>query len=206
MVELSDVFEKNYQEYCARIARIDFESIKNTIGIVEDNDRMLIPFFNNRYRVSNSGIADEAGNRPGYIISVVLSKYILLCPERVHHDPQWASFKDFKRTSHFTNVNYFSSDTEKAVEKHFSGRLNELAGACEKLGGSHHDMGLSYDLSMQFDALRISLLLLFNDGDEEFPAKCTVLFQKHSEYYLDPESLAVTSAFLASSLKGDRER
>jgi hypothetical protein len=38
---------------------------------------------------------------------------------------------------------------------------------------------------------RISLLLLFNDGDEEFPAKCTVLFQRHAEYYLDPECLAI---------------
>jgi hypothetical protein len=48
---------------------------------------------------------------------------------------------------------------------------------------------------------RISLLLLFNDGEEEFPAKCSVLFQRHAEYYLDPESLAMTSACLARELK-----
>jgi len=63
-------------------------------------------------------------------------------------------------------------------------------------------MGLSYDLSYEFNALpRIALLLLFNDGDEEFPAKCTVLFQRHAEYYLDPESLAMTGACLAKYLK-----
>ena len=60
----------------------------------------------------------------------------------------------------------------------------------------------SFDLCVQFDALsRIALLLLFNDGDEEFPAKSTVLFQKHAEYYLDPESLAMTGASLAKKLK-----
>ena len=70
------------------------------------------------------------------------------------------------------------------------------------MGGFAHQMEISYDLAVKFDALpRISLLLLFNDGDEEFPAKCTVLFQKHAEYYLDPESLAMTGACLAKALK-----
>jgi hypothetical protein len=55
---------------------------------------------------------------------------------------------------------------------------------------------------MKFDVLpNISLLLLFNDRDDEFPAQGTVLFQKHSEFYLDPESLAMTSAVLVKRLK-----
>ena len=202
MVESSDVFEKNCQEYCAQLAKIDFESIKNELGIIHDGDRMFIPFFNNRYVVSNNGILDESGNRPAYMIFVILAKYMLLCPNRSYDDKAWVSFKDFKRTSHFTNVNYFSSDTERAIERIFSGKLDKLKKACAELDGSPHEMEISYDLSMQFNALpRISLLLLFNDGDEEFPAKCTVLFQKHAEYYLDPESLAMASACLARELK-----
>jgi len=202
MVESSDAFEKNYQEYCAQMAKIDFESIKDELGIIHDGGRMLIPFFNIKYLVSNNGILHESGNRPDYMISVILSKYILLCPDQSHHDNEWVSFKDFKKASHFTNVNYFSSDTERAIERHFSGKLNELKKACEELDGSQYEMEISYDLSIQFNALpRISLLLLFNDGDEEFPAKGTVLFQKHAEYYLDPESLSMASACLARELK-----
>ena len=202
MVESADVFERNYQAYCAQMAEIDFGSIMHALGILHAGDRMFIPFFNNRYFVSNDGIADESGNRPDYMTSVILAKYIILCPDQSHYDKEWVSFKDFKKASHFTNVNYFSSDTERAVERHFSGRLNDLKKACEALGGSQHKMEISYDLSIQFNALpRISLLLLFNDGDEEFPAKCTVLFQKHAEYYLDPESLSMTGACLAKNLK-----
>lgn len=44
-------------------------------------------------------------------------------------------------------------------------------------------------------------IMIFNDGDMDFPAYATVLFQRHAEYYLDPERLAVTSAVLASKLK-----
>ena len=111
------------------------------------------------------------------------------------------SFKDFKKTSHFLNLNYFISDTEKPIVQNFSGRLDALSTACEKFGGVPNDIGISYDLVMRFDALpRISLLLLFNDKDEEFPAQCSVLFQKQAEYYLDPESLVMTSAFLVKKL------
>jgi hypothetical protein len=125
-----------------------------------------------------------------------------MCPDQSPYDPEWAALKDLKRTSHLVNMNYFASDAELAIAKHFSGRLDDLVKACAKLGGIHHEMRISYDLSMQFNALpRISLLLLFNDGDEEFPAQCTVLFQRHAEFYLDPESLAMTGAFLARSLK-----
>jgi len=41
---------------------------------------------------------------------------------------------------------------------------------------------------------------MYNDRDEEFPAQCNVLSQKHAEFYLDPESLAMTGATLARRL------
>lgn len=202
MAGSSDAFEKNYQQYCAQLAKMEFGPIMERLGISNDGGRIYVPFFNHRYVVSNRGLMDEEGNEPDYMSFVILAQYILLCPDKSYHDEEWVSFKDFKRATHFTNVNYFSSDTEKAIEKHFSGRLNDLQKACEGLNGSRYAMGLSYDLSYEFSALpRIALLLLFNDGDEEFPAKCTVLFQKHAEYYLDPESLAMTAACLAKFLK-----
>jgi hypothetical protein len=202
VTDTADIFERNYLEYQAQLSKVDLASIKDKLGILSDSDKMFIPFLNKRYYVSNDGITDESGHRPDYSVSVILFKYILLCPAESYYDEEWTAFRDFKRISHFTNVNYFSSDTEKLIEKNFSGKLNELRKACDELGGFHHETGTAYDLSMQFIALpRVSLLLLFNDGDEEFPAKCTVLFQKHAEYYLDPECLAMTSAFLAKNLK-----
>ncbi|EFK10879.1 conserved hypothetical protein [delta proteobacterium NaphS2] len=202
MPQQSEIFEKHYNDYCAQIAKIDLDSVKERLGMRNEGEKMLLSFFNRDYSVSGNGIFDASGSRPSYGVCVIIAKYILLCPDRAYHDPEWVSFKDFKRTSHFTNVNFFRSDTEGAIEKNFSGKLDILSKAGKELGGIHQDMEMTYDLSMKFDALpRISLLLLFNDGDEEFPAQCTVLFQKHSEFYLDPESLAMTGAALAKSLE-----
>jgi hypothetical protein len=202
MVTPSGIFEKHYADYCARISKIDLRHLAHVLGTEYDGERMMIPFFNQTYRVSSCGITDESGNRPDYVRCVILAKYILLCPESRHHDTQWVSFKDFKKTSHFTNVNFFESDTEQAICKHYTGRCDDLARAGKLLGGMDDPMTMSYDLSMQFKVLpRISLLLVFNDGDDEFPPQCKVLFQKHAEFYLDPESLAMTGALLAGNLK-----
>lgn len=201
MVASSNVFEKNYQAYSKRLAGVNLDAIKDRLGLIFENSKFFIPFFNRRYQVSTSGISDEQGNRPDYIAFIILAQYILLCPEAPHYDPRWAAFKDFKRTSHFTNVNYFASDTEQAIEKQFSGKKDALATAGKQIGGVPEEVTASYDVSMRFAALpRISLLMLFNDEDDEFPAKCSVLFQKHAEFYLDPESLAMTGAFLAKRL------
>lgn len=202
MFQQSEIFEKHYRDYCAQISRIDLASVKDRLGLKEDAARMVVPFFNEEYRVSGEGIFDLSGTRPDYGICVIIAKYILLCPDRDYQNEEWVSFKDFKSVSHFTNVNFFASDVERAIEKKFAGRLEDLFRAGERSGGITHAVATRYDLSMVFRALpRISLLLLFNDGDEEFPARCTVLFQKSAENYLDPESLGMLGAALAGRLK-----
>lgn len=201
MADASNIFEQHYRQYCAEMAKVDFGSAGEILGLVRDGGRVGIPFFNQTYWVSHEGITDGAGQQPGYGLCVILAKYVLRCPDRIHTDPEWVAFKDFKKDSHFTNVNYFASDTERALEKRFAGRLDELVRACQAVGGERRDMAMPYDLSVVFTALpRLSLLLLFNDADEEFPARGTVLFQKHGEQYLDPESLAMTSASLVRRL------
>jgi len=48
--------------------------------------------------------------------------------------------------------------------------------------------------------------MLFNDQDEDFPARCSLLFEKRAERYLDMECLAmmgwVLAAWLRSGIKG----
>ena len=96
---------------------------------------MRIRFMGREYRVSKKGFFDVSGNRPDYSVCVILAKYVLLEPDKVYMDSQWVSFKDFKRASYFTNVNYFTSDTEQIIVKRFSGKLDALAHAGQTLGG-----------------------------------------------------------------------
>jgi hypothetical protein len=196
-----NVFEKHDADYRARIKNIDFERIAPILGLEPVGKGWVLPFFDRRYTISPSGIWDDRRLAPSYATVVILAKYLTRCPGQVHRDTQWAAFKDFKRESHFTNVNFFTSDTEQKIATTFSGKLEALNDAARRIGGVPGDQTLSYDLIMQFQALpRMALLLLFNDGDEDFAPYATVLFWRQAEYYLDPESLAMTSALLAKRL------
>ncbi|MFZ5451426.1 MAG: DUF3786 domain-containing protein [Thermodesulfobacteriota bacterium] len=188
-----NIFETYYHDYCRQIAELDFASIKETLGIEFRSQEAIIPFLGEDYLVSKKGVADEFGNRPNYMVCVILCKYLLLCPNSPVLNKEWTALKDFRRLSQFTNLNVFTNDVERPIVKRFSGRIEELSDASQKLGGKPCDMGLHYDLAMEFKVLpKIEILLLFNDRNDEFPAACSVLFQKQAEHYLDPESLIMT--------------
>jgi hypothetical protein len=196
------IFETHYKDYCRQIAELDFSSIKNILGIETRDREAMVPFFGEKYIVSNSGIADESGNRLDYMVCVILFKYLLLCPDTPVVKKDWCSLKDFHKMSQFTNFNVFTSDTERPIVERFSGRIDELSEASQKLGGKPSELGASYDFAMEFKALpKINILLLFNDGDDEFPAKCSVLFQRQAEDYLDPESLIMIGMTFTRRLK-----
>jgi len=205
MTTRSKIFEKNYQDYCRQIAAVDLATVKDRLAIQVDKNIATVIFFDQPYQVSGKGIFDADPKKPDYVTCVILSKYILLCPDQLYLDADWCTFRDFKKESHFTNANYFNSDTTQQIITHFAGRLIDLKKACKKMNGTDLSMDLthdlSYDLSVSFTVLpRLSLLLLMNDADDDFPADCKVLFQKQGEYYLDPESLAMTSGLLAKKL------
>jgi hypothetical protein len=81
--------------------------------------------------------------------------------------------------------------------------MDKLERQCRALGGRPWDTDVSCQLAFQFRALpRVPVFLLFNDADEDFPAQCTLLFQRDAASYLDMECLAMVGATLAARLQG----
>ena len=201
----STVFEETYANYLTRIRRLEFKKIADRLGAEMVGDELAIPFYGIPIRISTAGISGPSGERPDFSVCVVLSKYLLLCPD---HDPvekDWVSFKDFRDSTPFAGA--FFNYTEIPLAKYFSGRLKDLEAACRGIGVHPHAATFSFDLCMHFDALpRIPVLLLFNDADEEFSAQCAVLFERRAENYLDMECLAMIGMLLFEYLKPTAEK
>lgn len=141
MHEKSEIFDTHYNDYCRKIGQQDLDALAGTLGLASGDGIAAIRFLDREYQVSGDGIYGGDGQKPGYGLCVILAKYILLCPDRPVDMPQWVSFKDFKKDAGFTNTNYFASDVEEAVAKHFSGAPDRLEQACARLGGVPHDTG-----------------------------------------------------------------
>ena len=200
MADQSSVFEKTYRDYLEQVTKIDLRSIQEKLGVRVEGTAIIIHLFGKPTRVSARGIIDQSGQRPSFDICVILCKYLLLCPDSIPKETEWTAYRDFKDTGPLTT--YFANDVERSIAGRFSGRLRKLETAGKALGGCPPDMELSNDLSMRFEALpRVPLLMLYNDADEEFPAQCSVLFERRAEIYLDAECLAMVGRLLFTKLE-----
>ena len=190
-MEKSSIFEKTYRDYLSQVHKLNLAGKEDILGIRLSEDEIRVPLFQREFTVLPTGIVDASGNQPLHAVSVLLCRYLILCPDvEPIEGAEWVSYKDFLDAAPF--VGGFVNNTEKAISKNFSGKVNLLKQACNRLGGFCADDGLTYDLSMQIRPLpKIPLYLLFNDADEEFPADCRVLFERRAEKYLDMECLAI---------------
>jgi hypothetical protein len=194
------VFEKTYIDYLEQINSLDFKSLEQKLGVKINGSDVIIPLFGRPYRVSREGIIDPADERPSFEISVILFKYLLLNRSGYPEDKEWVSYRDLKDSGPLTV--FFREEVESAISGTYTGRLKDLKAAGEMLEGAPPDIDLPYDLSMRFDLLpRVPILMLFNDADDEFPAKCSVLFERRAENYLDAECLAIAGRVLFTSLE-----
>lgn len=190
-MEKASIFEKIYRNYLTQVASLDLSGKTDILGIRVQENKISVFLFQREFLITPEEIMDDKGSKPLHAVSVLLCRYLVLCPEAEPEiDSDWVSYKDFKDATPF--VGGFVNNTEKAIAKNFSGKVKTLEEACSKLGGFHATDGLSYDLAMQIYPLpKIPLYLLFNDADEEFPAECRVLFERRAEKYLDMECLAI---------------
>ena len=200
MAEKSQVYEQTYKDYLTRISELDFNFIADRLGVKVDGEDVIAPFFSQPYRVSAQGITDPSGKQPHLSVSVILCKYLLMCPLIEPLGGNWMAYKDFKDAAPL--IQAFSNTVTRPLAETFSSRVVKLEKAGKKMGGYPPNEEFPYDVIMQFDALpKVPLLLLFNDQDEEFPAQCGVLFEKRTEKFIDMECLAMVGMLFFEYLK-----
>jgi hypothetical protein len=199
MVAESEAFEMIYRDYLGQLAAVDLRAAAEMLGGRVDGDAVAMPFFGRPYTVSAAGISDPLGNRPSHSVSVLLSKYLLMCPKNPPLDASWVSYKDFKDAGPFAGG--FRSNAEVPLERTFGSNPAELQKRCGALGGVPAVEDFPYEVAMRLPALpNVPILLLFNGADDEFPARCAMLFERRAEKYLDMECLAIAGWALSAYL------
>lgn len=201
MTEKAPVFEKIIKDYLLQVAGLEARGhIGSALGIAVTNGGFTIPFFNRTYTIATDWIVDVDGKAATHAVSVVLCKYLLLCPDRPSDDFSLVTYKDFRDAAPYAGA--FRKSVEQAIARRFAGALPELEKRCLELGGQPFDTEVSCQLAFKFQALpSVPVFLLFNDADEDFPAQATLLLRKNAASYLDMECLAMIGGTLAHRLQ-----
>lgn len=200
MAQKSEAFDRIIADYLQQVAGLDLARRADRLGIAAEGGQAVIPFFGFAHRVTPEGVFGPGGQPASHAVSVILFKYLLLCPETAPRGEDWVTYRDFRDAAPF--VEGFLNTAERPVARDFGGRRAELEVACRRLGGRPAALQMTADLVTGFTTLpRVPMTMVFNDRDEEFPAACTLLFQRRARGYLDMECLAMCGMVLARWLR-----
>lgn len=205
-MEKADVFRQTYENYLKKISEIDLERIAPIIGAKKRDGGVVIPYIDREYTVAPGGVTDDAGKTAFFPVSVVLLKYVLMAPgERPIPKGQWMNFRDFPDAGPL--VTYFGSNVIQVLEREFEGQVNMLRQRCLELGAKNSPFASTFDLSVTIPVLpNVTVILNFNDRDDEFPGVANLLFDRTVALCLDMESVAIAGVTLAEVILGDRVR
>ncbi len=193
-------FDEKLKECMATFQEFVFSPEKSDIlGVRTTGQSIVINFFNRKMLVSKQGEIDAGGHDLTPAVRVLLLKYLLLCPDRIHKTTnKLVTFREFSNAGPL--VSSFTTNTAKIIETTFSGNMATLKQQCTKLGGTIVETAY-HDISVRFRALhRIPVILNFNDMDETLPANASFLYHDNADNYLDLESLMVTCTYLTGLL------
>lgn len=157
-----------------------------------DGKWLYLNYFNTPCRISreDGGIEEciQGMWQPCRYYSTVMTIYDLLCYSKGENAPmlsgQWCTVGNFIVTGITDTETY----TRKFAEK-FDGQLEALKTACESLGGVLQQSMAGADVTCQFAATDFfPVLLQFWQGDEEFPPKLILLWDRNTDQFLHFET------------------
>jgi hypothetical protein len=193
------VFEQTYRHYLAELSNIDYLARAVPLGVETVDDKLIIPLYDQLYHLSSVAVSSPGGAEVSPAVRVILCKYVLRCPAELPViSKRYMTYREFRDAGPL--VSYFTSNTNKTIESHFSRKPELLQQRCLELGGVA-EKNETYDFSFTFQALpRIPVILNFNDADDMFGPSCSILYHESAQYYLDMECLAMTGTLLAGKL------
>ena len=194
-------YEKVYRTLWSRVRGLDLVPTAVPLGGRDlGNGSVEMVFLDEPLRVSREGIRDGRGRSPHEAVRIVLCHYLLRAGRGALANV-WAAYRELEHSAFF--MPSFKHNVERRISRAFAGRAGDLERAVLGIGGRPHAGGPSADGAWTLRALpHIPLLLVFNEGDEEFPADARLLFDRSADVWLDAECLAVVGWIVAERLCG----
>jgi len=198
------VYEQALASLQPKIQALDFEKTARLFGaIITGPDCFVLKFLNENYVVTKEKLLDPTGNEPRPWISILIYNHLCM-PDPPSPSGEWITFGSVP-ASHAKDKAW-AGHVEDVIAKHFTGNVDALKAACERLGGvkaivpGNHDAAYAFGFFPHYPAQ-----LLFYDAvpGEDFPAQCRLLLDKTAPRYLDIESIVVLGEEFAGRLTGE---
>ena len=187
----------------------DQEMLIRKFRLEADDLFLYLTYINTPYRINRKDGAVQENCHGGWKecrnYSTVMTIYDFLCYHQGATAPtlagQWCAVGTFIVTG--------ITETETFTKKYaamFDGRVEELKAACERLGGVLQPRMAGADVTCQIPVTPFfSVLLQFWEGDEEFPPKLKLLWDRNTDKFLHFETTFYLQGDLLERLRATME-
>ena len=170
----------------------DQEALIRKFRLEADEKYLYLTYLNTPCRISrcNGGMEEYIGDRwqECRSFSTVMTVYDLLCYHKGETVPalsgQWCAVGNFVVTG--------VTDTETFTKKYaakLDGHSKEMKAACERLGGVLQERMAGADVTCKFQVTPFfPVLLQFWEGDDEFPPKLMLLWDRNTDQFMHFET------------------
>ena len=197
---LQDGYKLAYEKACAGLAARNPAEMAAHSGAAFDETKGLftLKYINDGYTISYPAGEVKFADRQEEVpipAKIVLLHYLLTAKGQPLAG-QWISFKEIPGGMIYLQP--FNGRVLGGFKAFFGKNANLLIRAGEKIGGHTATFG---DAAITLNILpRVPVTYVIWEGDEEFPANATALFDATAQYYLPTEDLVVAAAAGASLL------
>jgi hypothetical protein len=200
------VYEQSLISLRPKIAALDFAKTASLFGAdLVSPDTLELKFLGDTYRITRERITGTDGKEPLPFISILIYNHLSM-PNPPAPSGEWITFSSVP-ASHAKDKAW-AGHVEEVIAKHFTGNIEGLQEACERMGGRPSEIKGSHDVAYEFRFFpRYPAVLLFYDAvpDEDFPAQCKLLLDKTVDRYLDIESIVVLGEEFAGRMTGEKD-
>lgn len=187
-------YDKVIEEWRLRFLKMDQEALIEKFQLETDDRAVYLTYFNHKMRIDRfTGVityVEEPQKIAGfntcmdiynlfhYSIDIPVASGILV------------PFRQVKRVYPFEAA--YKRTVLKTLQEAFSGHVEELKNACEKLGGKPLPQGdVGYQLSVY---PFLDMAVYFWDADDEFEAQANMLFDSNITNFLHEENVVCVAA------------
>lgn len=143
------------------------------------------------FTVRWAGSGDEA---PSFFQSLILT--YLVTADGTTPSSRWIGFRELPDGMFY--VQAFQGYTGGRLVRELEGGIEAFRRAAERLGGEPLEIG---DAGYTFAVLpRVSMALVYWEGDDEFPSQARVLFEDTASHYMCTDGLAILGSQLVGRL------
>lgn len=187
-------YDKVIETWRLKFLEMDHEAIINKFRLDSDDEAMYVTYFSCRLRIDRStGVityCEEPERKPGFDTVITVYNLFHYAKERPQASGKLVPFREVKRVYPFEKA--YKQSILYTLQETFTGHVEELKSACEKLGGIQMPQGDAGYILPVFPFFNIAVL--FWDADDEFEAQANMLFDSNITDFLHEENVVGVAA------------